>query len=117
MPELPKTKEGRIVSGEKSTALSVILNILLAGLGTIYTGKTKDGIFTVITAVFISFIAGGEIAFMQFMLLYPESAAMFLFSVLILTIGYILIFAYSIYQSVTACKENNTLWQDYLTNK
>ena len=117
MPELPKTKEGRIVSGEKSTALSVILNILLAGLGTIYAGKIKDGLFTVLSALFIAFIMIGECIFLADMIFYPETAKMFLFALLICEIGYTLIFIYSIYQSVTACKENNTLWQDYLTNK
>lgn len=117
MNELPKTKEGRTISGEKSTALSVILNILCAGLGTIYAGKTKDGIFTVISALFISFIMIGETILLWDALFYPETSGMLLFMTLIFEIGYIILFAYSVYQSVTACKENNQLWQDYLTNK
>jgi len=116
MSELPTTKEGRIVSGEKSTALSVILNILLPGLGTIYAGKTQEGLIFLLASLVIGFLEC-----LEFFLLISTNtydiAMFYLFLIIVCEIGYIAIFIYSIYRGVILCKENNTLWQNYLTNK
>lgn len=91
---LPVTTRGNTVTGEKSAAVTVILSVLLAGIGTVYAGDTKKGIvefvcMIVLTAVFL-------------WVFWPILIAMFV------------LWLYCLFDSYGLCKENNTLWHSFL---
>lgn len=82
--ELPITSWGKVVTGEKSTFLAVLLGFFISGTGVMYAGRVGLGIvifvLTILTALFL--------------------------------VG-IIIWIYGMYKAYTMCKENNRLWLEY----
>lgn len=116
MTELPTTKEGRTVIGEKSTVLAVILNILFAGLGILYAGNTKNGIITIIIAIF-AVIVEYYSSYMLVITSNSELISLYMFITILFFFIYLVIMIYSIIICTKLCKENNNLWKEYLKSK
>lgn len=77
---------GDLVTGEKSTAVAVILGIIIPGTGVMYGGKIGLGIVIfLVTAILVWFIIG------------------------------IIPWIYGIWKGYDLCKQNNILWYDYLS--
>ena len=92
--QYPRMPNGDLVTGEKSTAVAVILGIIIPGTGVMYGGRIGLGIVIFLVTVFLSLI-----------------------TLFVLLSGIILfvLWIYSIWKGYDLCKQNNILWYDYLS--
>ena len=91
---LPTTSYGKVVSGEKSMVLGIILWFFLGGIGLAYAGRVGLGIALFIIEIVCAFLA---------FLIIPAIIA-------------IIVWIVALYLTYKAIKENNELWTQHLTN-
>ena len=84
--QYPRMPNGDLVTGEKSTAVAVILGIIIPGTGVMYGGKIGLGIVIFIVSVLLAIVVIGVVTWI-----------------------------YGIWKGYDLCKLNFILWYDYLS--
>lgn len=90
---LPTTSYGKVVSGEKSMAIGIILWFFFGGIGLAYAGRVGLGIVLFIIEVVCAIIA---------FLIIPGIIA-------------VIVWFVALYLTYKAIEENNQLWTQHLT--
>ena len=98
----PVTSWGKEVTGEKSTALALILGFFFPGLGITYAGKVGFGI--------VLFV-------LNFVCWILFCATVWLFIGIIFSIPMLIILIYGMIKAYSMCDENNRLWREYLASR
>jgi len=91
---LPVTSYGKVVSGEKSMILGLILWFFLGGIGLAYAGRVGLGIALFIIEIVCAFLA---------FLIIPAVIA-------------VIVWFVALFLTYNAIKENNTRWNEHLNN-
>lgn len=91
---LPTTSYGKVVTGEKSMILGIVLWFFLGGIGLAYAGRVGLGIALFIIELICAFLA---------VFIIPAIIA-------------IIVWIVALYLTYKAIKENNELWAQHLTS-
>lgn len=82
--DLPKTVDGRVVSGEKSMTIALLMSVIIPGTGTMYNGKVGKGVIVLVASI----------------LLMP------------ILIG-LVVWIYGIVDAYNLTEENNNIWHEF----